>query len=90
MTYAEVVVRVSRSHSVDELGGRTSISALRDSYLPDYGLRTRNYVEYLTYLGITFFGMIFETCPPEATLAFFFLRREAVRGASPLDVLCSG
>jgi hypothetical protein len=60
-THAEEVVRVSTSHSVDELDGRTSISALQGSYLPDYIVRTGNCVQYMTYLAIAFFGMIFET-----------------------------
>ena len=39
-TYAEEVNRGLGCHLADEMGGRTSVSALRDLYLQDYTLRT--------------------------------------------------
>ena len=39
-TYAEEVDRGLRIHWVDEMDGRTSVSALPDLYLRDYTLRT--------------------------------------------------
>lgn len=39
-TYVEEVNRGPRCRLADEMGGRTSVSALRDLYLRDYTLRT--------------------------------------------------